>query len=83
MNILLGALPDQVKFLFNNRITELVETADALHVTFAQGAPRAFELVFGCDGLHSSVRHSGLGPKRRTRAFCSTTPRSPSSTACC
>ena len=63
MSILLGALPDQVEFLFNNRITGLAETADALHVTFAQGAPRAFELAFGCDGLHSGVRQLWFGPE--------------------
>ncbi|MGI4739510.1 MAG: FAD-dependent monooxygenase [Janthinobacterium lividum] len=61
MTILLGALPNQVDFLFTNRITGLAETADAMHVTFEQGAPRTFDLVFGCDGLHSGVRKLWFG----------------------
>lgn len=63
LTILLGVLPGQVEFLYSNRITGLAETADALHVTFGQGAPRAFELVFGCDGLHSGVRQLWFGPE--------------------
>lgn len=61
VTILLAALPSQVEFLFNNRITALSETTDAMHVTFAQGAPRAFDLVLGCDGLHSGVRKLWFG----------------------
>lgn len=61
VTILLHALPSQVNFLFNNRITGLAETPDALHVTFAQGPPRTFDLVFGCDGLHSGVRKLWFG----------------------
>jgi 2-polyprenyl-6-methoxyphenol hydroxylase-like FAD-dependent oxidoreductase len=69
MAILLGALPDQVEFLFSNRITGLAETTTALHVTFAQGAPRAFDLVFGCDGLHSGVRQLWFGPESEYSCF--------------
>jgi len=54
--LLVGALGKEVDFLFNNRITALSETAAAVHVTFAAGPPRAFDLVFGCDGAHSGVR---------------------------
>jgi 2-polyprenyl-6-methoxyphenol hydroxylase-like FAD-dependent oxidoreductase len=61
VTILLAALQNKVDFLFNNRITGLAETAEAMHVTFAQGAPRAFDLVFGCDGLHSGVRKLWFG----------------------
>jgi len=61
LTILLNALPNTVDFLFNNRITGLAETTDAIHATFAQGAPRAFDLVLGCDGLHSGVRRLWFG----------------------
>jgi 2-polyprenyl-6-methoxyphenol hydroxylase-like FAD-dependent oxidoreductase len=67
--ILLGALPSGVGFLFNNRLTGLRETADALHVTFSQGAPRTFDLVFGCDGLHSGVRKLWFGPEAQYACF--------------
>jgi 2-polyprenyl-6-methoxyphenol hydroxylase-like FAD-dependent oxidoreductase len=54
--ILVEALHNEVEFLFNNRITALSETVDAIQVTFKQGAVRAFDLVVGCDGAHSGVR---------------------------
>ena len=59
--ILVGTLKNEVELLFNNSITALSETADAIHVTFKNGAPRAFDLVFGCDGLHSGVRQLWFG----------------------
>ena len=69
VTILLDALPSQVDFLFNNRITGLAETADAMHVTFAQGAARTFDLVFGCDGLHSGVRKLWFGHESEYSCF--------------
>ncbi|MGI4970227.1 MAG: FAD-dependent monooxygenase [Janthinobacterium lividum] len=63
VDILLAALPHEVDFLFNDRITALRETAEAMHVTFGQGAARAFDLVVGCDGLHSGVRQLWFGPE--------------------
>ena len=69
VTILLAALPSQVDFLFNNRITGLAETADAMHVTFAQGAARTFDLVFGCDGLHSGVRKLWFGHESEYSCF--------------
>jgi 2-polyprenyl-6-methoxyphenol hydroxylase-like FAD-dependent oxidoreductase len=61
VTILGNALQSKVEFLFSNSITALHETADAIHVTFRQGSPRAFDLVFGCDGLHSGVRKLWFG----------------------
>lgn len=63
VTILLNALPSEVEFLFSNRITGLREAAGAVHVTFAHGAARPFDLVFGCDGLHSGVRKLWFGPE--------------------
>lgn len=69
MNILLAALPKEVDFLFNNRITGLRETADAMQVTFKAGPAYTFDLVFGCDGLHSGVRHLWFGPEADYACF--------------
>ena len=69
VTIILDALQNKVDFLFNNRITELSETADAIHVTFKQGAARAFDLVFGCDGLHSGVRQLWFGHESEYACF--------------
>jgi 2-polyprenyl-6-methoxyphenol hydroxylase-like FAD-dependent oxidoreductase len=54
--LLVEALNHEVEFLFSNRITAMTETTEAIQVTFKQGAPRTFDLVFGCDGAHSGVR---------------------------
>jgi 2-polyprenyl-6-methoxyphenol hydroxylase-like FAD-dependent oxidoreductase len=69
VTILLDTLPDEVEFLFKNRVTGLSETADAIHVTFKEGSPRAFDLVFGCDGLHSGVRQLWFGPESEYACF--------------
>nr|GFD06942.1 hypothetical protein [Tanacetum cinerariifolium] len=69
VNILLDALPNEVNFLFNDRITGLNETVDAIHVTFKRGAARVFDLVFGCDGLHSGVRQLWFGPESEYACF--------------
>ncbi|MGI4835204.1 MAG: FAD-dependent monooxygenase [Janthinobacterium lividum] len=61
--ILLGALEQDVTFLFGNRLVALYETSEALHATFADGTQRPFDLVFGCDGLHSGVRDLWFGPE--------------------
>ena len=69
VTILLHTLQNKVDFLFNNRITALSEAADAIHVTFKQGAARAFDLVFGCDGLHSGVRQLWFGHESEYARF--------------
>ncbi|MBH8556988.1 FAD-dependent monooxygenase [Hymenobacter negativus] len=61
IDILANAVKNEVEFLFNNRITALRETADAMQATFQDGLPRNFDLVFGCDGLHSGVRKLWFG----------------------
>jgi 2-polyprenyl-6-methoxyphenol hydroxylase-like FAD-dependent oxidoreductase len=67
--ILLATLPTEVTFLFNNRITGLHETADTMQVTFREGPARTFDLVFGCDGLHSGVRQLWFGPEANYACF--------------
>ena len=64
-NTLLNMLFDQVKndvqFIFNNSITALNETKENIEVTFKDGSQQAFDLVFGCDGIHSAVRKIWFG----------------------
>jgi 2-polyprenyl-6-methoxyphenol hydroxylase-like FAD-dependent oxidoreductase len=59
-NVLLNMLFDKAKndvaFIFNNSITALSERKDNIEVTFKDGSQQAFDLVFGCDGIHSAVR---------------------------
>ncbi|HEY3467608.1 MAG TPA: FAD-dependent monooxygenase [Amycolatopsis sp.] len=52
------------EYLFGDTITALTETADGVDVTFANAAPRRFDLVVGADGIHSNVRRLAFGPER-------------------
>lgn len=61
MNILFDTVKHDVALLFNNRITSLDETGDAVHVTFKDGSQHPFDLVMGCDGIHSAVRRLAFG----------------------
>jgi 2-polyprenyl-6-methoxyphenol hydroxylase-like FAD-dependent oxidoreductase len=61
VQILFDRLKDEVEFIFNNTITALNETKDNIEVTFKDGSHRTYELVFGCDGIHSGVRKTWFG----------------------
>ncbi|MEU0791602.1 FAD-dependent monooxygenase [Amycolatopsis sp. NPDC005961] len=73
--ILYIATRDDTEYVFGDWITGLDERADGVHVTFAHGAPRRFDLVVGADGLHSGVRALAFGPEedflRRFDAYIS------------
>lgn len=61
LNMLFDKVQHEVEFMFNNSITALKETEDAIEVTFKDGTLQAFDLVFGCDGIHSAVRRIWFG----------------------
>jgi 2-polyprenyl-6-methoxyphenol hydroxylase-like FAD-dependent oxidoreductase len=61
LNILFDTVKKDVEFIFNNSITALNETKDNIEVTFKDGSQQAFDLVFGCDGIHSAVRKIWFG----------------------
>nr|WP_186816683.1 FAD-dependent monooxygenase [Pseudonocardia sulfidoxydans] len=54
---------EDCEYVFGDTITSLTETADGLHVTFRDAAPRTFDLVVGADGIHSAVRRIAFGPE--------------------
>jgi 2-polyprenyl-6-methoxyphenol hydroxylase-like FAD-dependent oxidoreductase len=47
-----------VEYVFGDQITAISEDGD---VTFANGAPRRFDVIVGADGLHSGVRRLVFG----------------------
>jgi 2-polyprenyl-6-methoxyphenol hydroxylase-like FAD-dependent oxidoreductase len=51
------------EYVFGDSVASLTETADGVDVTFERGAPRKFDLVFGADGIHSTVRRLAFGPE--------------------
>lgn len=67
--VLMDQLAGQVDFMFNDTITALDESADHIEVTFKQGAPQQFDLVVGCDGLHSGVRKLWFGAEKDYKHF--------------
>lgn len=66
-DLLLGMLfqlvKNDVNFVFNNSITSLHENTGDVDVTFKDGSQDQFAFVFGCDGVHSTVRKIWFGPE--------------------
>lgn len=52
------------EYLFGDTVTALTETADGVRVEFEHAPARTFDLVFGCDGIHSRVRKLAFGPEK-------------------
>ena len=61
--ILHGLTADTVEYVFDDSITALTETDDAVEVDFVHAAPRTFDIVVGADGMHSNVRRLAFGPE--------------------
>ncbi|MFP3590831.1 FAD-dependent monooxygenase [Chryseobacterium sp. SIMBA_038] len=69
MNILFDKLKNDVEFIFNNSITALNETQEKIDVSFKNGSQRSFDLVLGCDGIHSGVRRIWFGEEKEYSHF--------------
>jgi 2-polyprenyl-6-methoxyphenol hydroxylase-like FAD-dependent oxidoreductase len=55
---------DHCEYLFGDSIATLTETADGVYAEFENAPARTFDLVVGCDGVHSAVRRLAFGPER-------------------
>jgi 2-polyprenyl-6-methoxyphenol hydroxylase-like FAD-dependent oxidoreductase len=64
VKVLIQDMGSQAEFLFSNSISFLEETGAGIDVSFKTGAPRRFDLVFGCDGAHSGTRKLWFGPEQ-------------------
>jgi len=60
---------DDVEYLFGDAIAGFVETGSGVAVTFESGEQRQFDLVIGCDGLHSGVRKLAFGDERQFKRY--------------
>lgn len=69
LNMLFDTVKKDVEFIFNNSITALNETKEGIEVSFKDGSQREFDLVFGCDGLHSTVRKLWFGEETEYTHF--------------
>ncbi|MBF6145401.1 FAD-dependent monooxygenase [Nocardia nova] len=54
---------DRCEYLFGDSVTVLRETATGVEVEFENAPARTFDLVVGCDGIHSRVRALAFGPE--------------------
>ncbi|MCF0075496.1 FAD-dependent monooxygenase [Dyadobacter sp. CY261] len=70
VKIIYDAIPkDEVKIMFGSSIATLVQQEDHVQVTFETGQRQTYDLVFGADGTHSTVRKLALGPEEAFKKF--------------
>ncbi len=60
---------DHLEIVFDDSIAALGEADGGVDVTFEKGARRSFDLVFGCDGIHSAVRRMWFGSEAEYTHF--------------
>jgi 2-polyprenyl-6-methoxyphenol hydroxylase-like FAD-dependent oxidoreductase len=64
VRILFGAVADDVEVVFGDTVRSLIPQGDGrIGVEFERAAPRAFDLVVGADGHHSTIRSLAFGPE--------------------
>jgi len=61
LDMIFNSVKDDVAFMFGNSVAALDETDEDVAVSFKSGIRRSFDLVFGCDGIHSAVRRLCFG----------------------
>jgi len=72
LQLLYDTVKDQTTFIFGDTITGLIETDDQMEVSFKNGITQNFDLVFGCDGIHSTVRKHWFGEEAEFVQFLNT-----------
>lgn len=55
--------------MFGDTVVAIDDDGDAVHVSFASGVRRDFDLVVGADGLHSRVRELAFGAQERFERY--------------
>jgi len=69
LKMLYDTIKNDVNFIFNNSIISLHEYEDGIEVTLKDGFRNQYELVFGCDGVHSAVRRIWFGDEAQYLQF--------------
>jgi len=72
LHLLYDAVADYTNFIFGDSINGLKEVENQMEVSFKNGAPQTFDLVFGCDGIHSTVRKHWFGDEAEFSHFLQT-----------
>ncbi|WP_316828988.1 FAD-dependent monooxygenase [Pedobacter miscanthi] len=69
LNIMFDKIKDDVEFIFDDSITSLEEDEKGIDITFKTASKRSFDLLFGCDGIHSAVRKYCFGEENQFSHF--------------
>ncbi|MDO7743139.1 MAG: FAD-dependent monooxygenase [Pedobacter sp.] len=69
LNMLFELVKKDTQFIFNASVTSMKETGDHMEVNFNDGSMHHFDLVLGCDGIHSSVRKIWFGHQEEYSHF--------------
>lgn len=64
-----GLIRNKANFSYKDSITGLQEEGDQVSVSFKFNEPATFDLVFGCDGIHSVVRKLWFGEEKTFSHF--------------
>ncbi|SEA68712.1 FAD-dependent monooxygenase [Paenibacillus sp. 276b] len=72
LDIMFEVVQDDVEFIFGDSITSLKEESNGVEVVFKGGQKRSYDLVFGCDGIHSAVRKLYFGEEAEFSHFLKT-----------
>ncbi|WP_067703331.1 FAD-dependent monooxygenase [Nocardia jejuensis] len=62
--VLYGRTAGECEYLFGDTVTALTDTEHGVHVEFENAPARTFDLVIGCDGIHSRVRKLAFGAEK-------------------
>ncbi|AEA25724.1 FAD dependent oxidoreductase [Pseudonocardia dioxanivorans CB1190] len=66
---IMSALDGRVETLFGETVAAVDDVDGAVHVRFASGTSRDFDLVVGADGLHSAVRTLTFGAQEQFERY--------------
>ena len=72
LNMMFEAAKDDVGFIFGDSIVSMKDEGNSVGVAFKGGQKRSFDLVFGCDGIHSPVRKYWFGEESEFSHFLQT-----------
>jgi 2-polyprenyl-6-methoxyphenol hydroxylase-like FAD-dependent oxidoreductase len=64
-----ASLDGKVETLFGDHVVRLEPSASGVEVGFASRPARHFDLVIGCDGLHSGIRRLAFGDETRFEKY--------------
>ncbi len=67
--VIFDTIAGNAEVIFDESVTAIREDSSGVEVSFERSAPRRFDLVAGCDGLHSVVRQAAFGPEQQFEKY--------------